>query len=180
MAKHTILLISGSVRAGSTNAAVLSTVRELIPAPFSGRLFEGLGELPMFNPDLDRDPLPPEVAALRAQIDEAAALVFSTPEYAGAMPGALKNLLEWTVGGIETTQKPTGWVNASTGPTAAAGTYDSLNTVLRYTDARVIDGACLAMPVPRQLVSAGRIADPALRAQLAGCIAALIAATRGS
>lgn len=154
---------------------MLNTVSELVPAPFVGRMFEGLGALPMFNPDLDRDPLPPQVVALRAQIADAAALLFSTPEYAGAMPGALKNLLEWTVGGIETTQKPTGWINPSTGPTAAAGTYESLKIVLRYTDARVVEAACLAMPVPRNLIRDARIVDGLLRERLSACIAALVA-----
>lgn len=176
MAKQVILLICGSVRAGSTNAAVLATVNELIPAPFTGEIFEGLGELPMFDPDLDRDPLPAKVASLRARIVNAAALLFSTPEYAGAMPGGLKNLLEWTVGGTETSAKPCGWINPSTGPTGAAGTYASLDVVLRYTDAAVITDACLAVPVMRNQIVAGRIADERVRGQLAACIARLIAA----
>ncbi len=177
MAKPVILLICGSVREGSTNAAVLATVNELIPAPFTGEIFEGLRELPMFDPGLDRDPLPAQVASLRARIANAVALLFSTPEYAGAMPGALKNLLEWTVGGTETSAKPCGWINPSTGPTRAAGTYASLDVVLRYTDAAVIADACLAVPVMRHQIVAGRIADERVRGELAACIARLIAAT---
>jgi chromate reductase len=171
-----ILLICGSVRAGSTNAAVLATVNELIPAPFLGELFEGVGELPMFNPDLDREPLPPQVAALRARIANATALLFSTPEYAGAMPGALKNLLEWTVGGVETSGKPSGWINPSTGPTRAAATYHSLGVVLRYTDAAVIADACIEVPVARHQIAGGRVVDAGVRARLAACLVSLLAA----
>ncbi len=178
MAKPVILLVCGSVREGSTNAAVLATVKELIPEPFTGEIFEGLRELPMFDPDLDRDPLPAKVVTLRARIANAAALLFSTPEYAGAMPGALKNLLEWTVGGAETSAKPCGWINPSTGPSGAAGTYASLGVVLRYTDAAVITDACVAVPVMRNQIVGGRIDDEGIRAQLARCIARLTAATR--
>ena len=160
---------------GSVNAAVLRTAAELLPPPHEARMFEGLGELPMFNPDLDREPLPAPVVALRAAIAEASALLFSTPEYAGAMPGALKNLLEWTVGGVEIGGKPTGWLNPSTGPTGAAGTYASLGVVLRYTDAAVVDAACVTVPVVRAQIVDGRIADPAIRARIQAGLARLTA-----
>lgn len=173
---RTVLLICGSVRVGSVNAAVLRTAAELLPAPFVGVMYPGLAELPLFNPDLDRDPLPEPVVALRAAIADAAALLISTPEYAGAMPGALKNLLEWTVGSVEIGGKPTGWLNPSTGPTGAVGTYESLGIVLRYTDAAVIEAACVAVPVPRALVVGERIADEAVRARIAVCVVPLAAA----
>ncbi|MDI3243330.1 NADPH-dependent FMN reductase [Arthrobacter sp. AL08] len=149
---HSILLICGSVRAGSVNAAVIATVADLVRTPFGTNTYDGLGGLPHFNPDLDRDPLPVEVAELRAAIRDASALLISTPEYAGAMPGALKNLLEWTIGGVEISGKPTGWINPSTNPLRAEKTYASLATVLRYTDATLVDGACVDVPVSRQSI----------------------------
>ncbi len=179
------------------NAAVLQTVAELIPdiapitvtpgesvsssdseapAQFEAIVYEGLGDLPLFNPDNDHDPLPPAVAFLRAAIEDASALLFSTPEYAGAMPGALKNLLEWTVGGVEITDKPTGWINPSTGPTGASGTYQSLDIVLTYTDARLVPAACVTHPVPRSLVVDGRVEDAAAHEAIRGAVAALAAA----
>jgi NADPH-dependent FMN reductase len=56
--------------------------------------------LPRFNPDDDREgePVHAAIAELREHIAAADALVLCAPEYAGALPGALKNLLEWTVG----------------------------------------------------------------------------------
>ena len=47
-------------------------------------------------------------------------MLFSTPEYAGALPGSFKNLLDWTVGGGETYGMPVGWVNVS-GPASPTG-----------------------------------------------------------
>jgi len=175
MSKRTVLMICGSVRDGSVNAAVLRTAAELLPEGVRGVVYEGLVTLPHFNPDLDHEPLPPPVVALRKAIADADAMLFSTPEYAGAMPGALKNLLEWTVGGAETSGKRTGWLNPSTGPTRAAGTYASLGIVLRYTDAAVVDAACADVPVTRALIGPdGRITDEAIRTTIADAVRALV------
>jgi len=144
--RYTILLISGSLRGGSVNAAVLRTARGLTPPPVVALPYEHLGDLPHFNPDDDRDPLPEAVAHLRAQLADSDAVLFSTPEYAGALPGSFKNLLDWTVGGgIQ--EKPVGWINASMG--GAKGTYEQLRTVLTYTNADIVTGACVEIPVPR-------------------------------
>ena len=176
MSERTILMICGSVRDGSVNAAVLRTAAEVAPTGVRAVFYEGLVTLPHFNPDLDHEPLPAPVAALRAAIAEASAMLFSTPEYAGAMPGALKNLLEWTVGGAETSGKRTGWLNPSTGPTRAAGTYASLGIVLRYTDAAIVDGACVDVPVTRALIGEdGRISDTVVRARIAEAVRILVA-----
>lgn len=173
-------MISGSVREGSVNAAVIATAVDLLPQDVDAVVYDGLAGLPHFNPDLDHDPLPPAVVELRRLIDESSGLFLSTPEYAGAMPGALKNLLEWTVGGVETTRKPAGWANPSTMPNRAAGTYASLRTVLDYTDVRVVDDACIDVPVPRGLIGTdGRIGDDAVRASLSRAVAALVRAGQG-
>src|SRR5262245_18609736 len=93
---YRILLISGSTRAASTNTALLRTAHAVAPDGVTTELFERLTELPHFNPDHDRAPLPTAVAALRAEIARSQAVLFSTPEYAGALPGSFKNLLDWT------------------------------------------------------------------------------------
>ncbi|MGH4015240.1 MAG: NADPH-dependent FMN reductase [Pseudonocardiaceae bacterium] len=90
-------------------------------------------DLPAFNPDDDHEPLHPAVADLRRQI-AADALLFCTPEYAGALPGSFKNLLDWTVGGSEIYGKPVCWINASSvaAPTGGADAHASLAKVLGY------------------------------------------------
>jgi chromate reductase len=169
-----ILLIGGSVRVGSVNAAVIATVADLVKATFATDTYRGLSDLPHFNPDLDHDPLPAQVAELRAAIRDASALLISTPEYAGAMPGALKNLLEWTIGGVEISDKPTGWINPSTNPLRAKNTYASLVTVLEYTGAALVDGACVDVPVSRQTIGAdGVIHDETIRRAILAAIGAL-------
>jgi multimeric flavodoxin WrbA len=120
----TLLLVSGSLRDGSTNTALLRTAQAVVPAGIETVLYGGMGELPHFNPDDDAEGLPvhPAVAALRASVHAADALLLSTPEYAGALPGSFKNLLEWTVGDASTYRKPIAWVNTSgsAAPTGAA------------------------------------------------------------
>jgi chromate reductase len=169
----TILLIGGSLRGGSVNAAVLRTARAIAAPGLTLNLYERLGDLPHFNPDDDRTPLPEAVADLRAQLTSCDAVLFSTPEYAGALPGSLKNLLDWTVGGgIQ--EKSVGWINASMG--GAQGTYEQLRTVLTYVNTDIVAGACGAIPVPRGAIgSDGVIVDEAIRSGIAKVLIALAA-----
>jgi NAD(P)H-dependent FMN reductase len=175
-----ILLISGSLRERSTNTALLRTARAVAPGGVDAVLYAGLGTLPHFNPDDDPEggPVHPAVADLRARIAAADALLLCTPEYAGALPGSFKNLLDWTVGGGETYGMPVGWVNVSgpAAPTAAAGAHDSLRAVLTYTGTDIVEAACVRVPVAHGAVGPdGEIEDPAVRHAAAATLATLAA-----
>jgi len=174
-----LLLISGSVRAGSSNEAVLRTAGELCDEDVNVEHYDGLSTLPHFNPDDDHDPLPHEVRRLRGAIEDADALLFCTPEYAGDLPGSFKNLLDWTVGGIETNEKPAAWINSSAAPAGAAGAHAALRTVLTYTGCEIVDAACLHVPVTRYAVDEGIVTDPELRSQIATGVRALTDYARG-
>jgi chromate reductase len=173
-----LLLISGSLRAGSTNTAVLRTVEAFSPGGTSAVLYPGLAALPHFNPDddVEGEPLHPAVAELRGQIGDADALLFSTPEYAGALPGSFKNLLDWTVGGGEIYRKPAAWLNVSSAaaPTGGRDAHDSLRNVLGYAGAEIVEAACLRVAVPRTSLGAdGLVEDGEIRAALLGAEARL-------
>jgi NAD(P)H-dependent FMN reductase len=169
-----ILLISGSLRAGSTNTALLRTAQTVAPGGTVALIYEGLGRLPHFNPDDDVEPLHPAVADLQTRIAGSDALLFSTPEYAGALPGSFKNLLDWTVGGGETYGIPVAWINASGSPTGAADAHRSLRTVLGYTGSDIVEEACAHIPVARSAVgSDGLIADKVIRRQIADALGTL-------
>lgn len=175
MTDRRLLLICGSLRVGSTNESLLRTAAALLSPDVTADVYDGMARLPHFNPDDDHDPLPAAVIDLRARIGAADAILFSTPEYAGAMPGTLKNLLEWTVGGTETTDKASSWINISSAPSGASRTHESLTTVLTYTGAKVVEPACVRIPVPRDTIgTSGEIDDPALRAQIAAAVATLL------
>ncbi|MEU7727105.1 NAD(P)H-dependent oxidoreductase [Streptomyces sp. NPDC040724] len=164
-----ILLLSGSLRAGSSNEAVLRTAQAVAaetPARVRTVLYEGLGTLPHFNPDDDTAPLPAPVAGLRAAIAAADAILVCTPEYAGTLPGSFKNLLDWTVGGTEISDKPVAWVNAAA-PGRGGGAEATLRTVLGYTGAAVVEEACARIPVTGGMSGRdGTIADPEVRARI--------------
>jgi chromate reductase, NAD(P)H dehydrogenase (quinone) len=138
-------------------------------------LHDHLARLPAFNPDDDRSPLDPEVQWLRESIHRSGAILFSTPEYAGALPGSFKNLLDWTIGDDQPGsiyEKPVGWVNTS--PRGADGAYAELRTVLDYAHARIIDAACTWIPItPDMVTSEGLVEDEASRAALVNVIKAL-------
>lgn len=173
-----VLLISGSLRRGSTNTALLATARDVAPDGLEAVLDDSIGRLPHFNPDddIDGEAVDPAVAELRARIGGVDAVLFCTPEYAGALPGSFKNLLDWTVGGGETYGKPVAWINVSgpAAPTGGAGAHDSLRAVLGYTGARIIEPACVRIPLSRAAVGAGGlIDDPAIRAQIAAALETL-------
>lgn len=173
-----LLLISGSLRAGSSNVAALKTALQVLPADARGTLYDGLGDLPHFNPDVEQTALPEQVADLRAQLKAADAVLFSTPEYAGAFPGSFKNLLDWTVGeGL--TGKPVGWLNASAHEGGASATYALLRNVLGYLNADVVDAACVQAPVRRDSVGAdGTVGDERSRSQIAAAVSALVERVR--
>jgi NAD(P)H-dependent FMN reductase len=174
----TLLLVSGSLRAASTNSAVLRTAQVVAPDGIDAVLYEGMGRLPHFNPDDDAEgaSVHPAVAELRAAIAAADALLFCTPEYAGALPGSFKNLLEWTVGDAGTYNKRVGWINVSgpAAPTGAADAHDSLRKVMHYVHADVVEAACVRIPVARGDVGDdGLVGDPAIRRRIEATLRAL-------
>jgi chromate reductase len=169
-----VLLISGSTRDGSANTAALVTAAALAPGGVTTALYRGLGILPAFNPDQDGDRLPEPVAELLREIKRADAVLFCTPEYAGTLPGSLKNLLDWTVGGGELYEKPAAWVNVAAA-NRGQGAQATLATVLGYVGAVVIESACRHIPVDRSAVGAdGMIADLGFRTGMAEVWAGLI------
>ncbi|GAA2482908.1 hypothetical protein GCM10010406_19010 [Streptomyces thermolineatus] len=170
-----ILLLPGSLRAGSTNGSVLRTAQAVAPSRVRTVLYEDLAALPHFNPDDDTDPLPAPVAELRAAIGGATAVLICAPEYAGTLPGSFKNLLDWTVGGTEICDKPVARVNAAA-PGRGRGAEATLRTVLGYTGADIVEPACVSVPVDRRAVGAdGTIADEGVREQLGEVLALLVA-----
>jgi chromate reductase len=174
-----ILLISGSLRDGSTNTATLRTVQHLAPPEVETKLYAGMGSLPHFNPDHDREgePVHPSVADLREHVAWADAVLLCTPEYAGALPGALKNLLEWTVGDAGTYRKPIAWLNVSgpAAPTGGADAHESLRKVLGYVHADIVERACVRIPLTRDAIHPdGLIAERGAREDITTMLSGLV------
>ncbi|MDQ1661689.1 MAG: hypothetical protein QOJ68_1669 [Blastococcus sp.] len=141
-----LLLICGSTRVGSSNHAAVRTVHELDLPGLRTDLYESLRELPAFVPD--EQPVPPPVGDLLERIRAADAVLICTPEYAGGLPGSLKNLLDWTVGGGELYEKPVAWLDVAN-PGRGEGARAQLAVVLGYVGARVVSDACVHVAVER-------------------------------
>lgn len=154
---------------------MLRTAAQVAPDGVDCHISQRLASLPAFSPDHDRQQLHAEVAALRHAIHQADGIVFSTPEYAGALPGSLKNLLGWTIGDDHSesiAHKAVAWINAS--PRGAPGAHRELRTVLGYAHPRIIDSACAHVRVSTATVGLdGPDHDEKCRATLAGALAAL-------
>ncbi len=90
-----VLAFCGSLRRGSMNRALLAAAIELAPADLQIMVWDRVGELPLYNADLDVDPRPEPVAALRAALEQSDAILYASPEYNYSIPGGLKNMIDW-------------------------------------------------------------------------------------
>ena len=167
-----VVAISGSLRAGSMNARVLHAAAVVAPPRMEVLVYERLGELPHFNPDLDFEgaTAPPAVAELRALLEGAGGLLISTPEYAHGIPGTLKNALDWLVSTDVLGGKPIVLLNAS----ASGGGFAlaSLTETLRTMGADVLTQASLLTPfLGKKLL--GQDVDPEVAAALGPPLRAL-------
>ena len=166
-----ILAISGSLRARSVNTAALLALQALAPAGLAVTLYDGLGTLPHFNPDLDIEPPPAPVAALRAAVAAADALVLCSPEYAHGVPGALKNALDWLVSFEGFINKPVALLNARPGAEYAVA---ALRGTLAVMNARLLDGASVTLPLTSNTPDAAALLQhAAVRERLQAALAVL-------
>ncbi|MEO8538805.1 MAG: NAD(P)H-dependent oxidoreductase [bacterium] len=172
-----IALISGSLRAESSNAAMLRAAAALAPSG-SETYFVEIEPVPHFNPDLDSDDPPAAVVDFRAALASADAVIFSTPEYVHSMPGALKDALDWVVSSAELFEKPVILLNPS--PNAGQRGQAALAHTLKIMTANVLDDASLADPfVPRRMDTAQLLDDVEVRAKLQAAVDALVTAVMG-
>lgn len=168
-----ILGISGSLKATSTNAALLRAAAALAPAGTAFEFFDRqLGELPHFSPDLDEEGSlpPPAVAAWRGAVASADALLVSCPEYAHGVPGSFKNALDWLVSTDALGSKPLALLMAS--PSGAPHAWTALAPTLRVMGADLVFERSVVL-ARRHFDEAGRLADADIEAELREALGAL-------
>ena len=157
MGKIKILAISGSTRKDSLNLNLIKAIASLASTNFAINIFEGLSELPHFNPDLDNENVPEQVTSFRRQIREADGVLICTPEYAIGVPGTLKNAIDWTVSSMEFSKKPVALVTASLSGEKA---HKSLLGTLLIIEARMTADTQLLVSFVKTKVNAdGKITD---------------------
>jgi chromate reductase len=172
-----IVAISGSLRKGSLNTALLRATVELAPDGAEMRLVS-IESIPLYNADLDVDGGPVAVRELKRQIEDADGLLIATPEYNYGIPGVLKNAIDWVSRpGFKSVLagKPVAILGASPGMVGTARAQAQLKQVLLST-------LCEVFPYPEVLVAraherfeGGRLQDEdtrkIVREMLAGYIA---------
>lgn len=138
-----ILALCGSLRAASINAALLRTAARVAPPGMEVAWCAAVGELPLFNPDLEAQP-PPAALRLHADVAWADALLIASPEYAHGVTGVIKNALDWLVSQEAFVNKPVAVFNVSP---RAHHADDALRETLRTMSARIVEPACLSLPL---------------------------------
>ena len=172
-----ILAISGSLRSVSSNKALLRAAIALAPKGCAIAMYEGLGDLPHFNPDIEASN-PPSVVDLRTQLQRADGVIISSPEYAHGVPGVLKNALDWVVGTGEFVRKPVALLNASPRATYA---QESLKEIISTMDGLIIPSALVTLALlGKGLDEAGIIADVDISRRLQAALIAFAEAIASS
>jgi chromate reductase len=158
--------LAGSLRRGSLNLALLNAARELAP-PELRVTPVALGDVPLFNADLDGPDAPGAVKRLREMILAADGLLLATPEYNHGVSGVLKNAVDWLSQprrGNVLDRKPTAIMGASTGPAGTARGQAQLRQCFVLTNTPVmLQPELLVGRAQEKFSAAGQLLDPATR-----------------
>jgi len=149
-----VLALVGSLRAASINRQIAELAAEVAPDGVTVTVFEGLGELPFYNEDID-DAMNPDapplavVVALRAAAAEADAALVVTPEYNGSIPAVVKNAIDWLsrpFGNGALKDKPLAVIGGSFGQYGGVWAHDETRKSFGLAGAGVVDTIKLSVP----------------------------------
>jgi chromate reductase, NAD(P)H dehydrogenase (quinone) len=157
-----ILAVSGSLRAASHNTQLLRAATEAAPEGVVVEVWEGIGDLPLYDQDLELHELPASVRRLREEWAAADAILFATPEYNGSIPGVLKNAVDWAsrpVGEGALRNKTVAVIGASTGQFGAMWAQADLRKVLGVAGARVVGDELPVTHAHEKFDAEGRLLD---------------------
>jgi chromate reductase len=172
-----VLGISGSLRHGSLNSALLRAAGERLPGGAELTEFERLREVPPYDEDLELEGTPAVVEELRATVREADAVLIATPEYNHSIPGQLKNALDWVsrpAGKSALNGKPAAVIGASTGIFGAVWAQAELRKVLGAMGGRVVESELPIGHASEQLAGDRLELRPEQAAQLEEVLAELV------
>jgi chromate reductase len=165
-----LVAFSGSLRAGSYNTALLHHLLRTQP-PTMRITMHGIGDIPLFNEDVEAQGVPEAVARLHQAIRGSDGVILATPEYNHGIPGVLKNTLDWLSRGMPHAffGVPSALLGASDG---MIGTTRS-QAITRQTLA-TLNSPCMPFPqvlvslVHKKIDSQGRLTDESTEKFIAG------------
>ena len=168
-----ILAVSGSLQARSSNRALLRTARRVAPPGVEVVDAISVGDIPPFNPDVERDgPAPAVVVAWRRQVAAAdGGVLFASPEYAHSLPGSLKNALDWLVGSGELYERRVAVLCGSPRPGGGTQGRAALEQTLRAQGATVVVSATVAVAAADK--GADELRDPSAMEAVVAAVDAL-------
>ncbi len=173
-----ILMLVGSLRADSWTAQLVASAADLLPDGAEAQVYDGLGDLPHYDQDLDTDQPPTPVVAFRDAVHRADALVVATPEYNGSMPGVLKNAIDWASrprGASALVGLPVAVISVSPSPRGAQWAREEAEKVLRVAGAVPLEES-LGVPSVHAAVVDGHLADADVERALRTLMQALVSA----
>ena len=150
-----VLALVGSLRAASVNRQIAQLAAEVAPDGVTVTLFEGLGDLPFYNEEIDDstsdavEHAPAPVAALRAAASDADAVLVVTPEYNGSIPAVIKNAIDWLsrpFGNSSVKDKPLAVIGGSFGQYGGVWAHDETRKSFGIAGARVVETVKLSVP----------------------------------
>jgi len=172
-----IVAVSGSLRAASSNTALVRAIGAMAPADVEFSIYNALADLPHYSPELDGQNPPAPVKKLRELLQTADGALLCTPEYAFGMPGSFKNALDWLVSSGELWRKPVAAISASPSAKGGENAHAALLLTLSALEAETVLEASLQIPFVRtKLDGAGQISDPATEQALQAALKSLIQA----
>ncbi len=174
MRTYEVAGIAGSLRNGSLNRALLNSAIELAP-PSLHITVHGIGELPLYNADVEAAALPESVTILRQAVGRADALLIATPEYNHGVPGVLKNAIDWLSRPPRASAldgKPAAILGASPGMTGTARAQTQLRQAFVFTNTfAMLQPEVLVARAHEKFDAAGRLTDEKTRTFLAQFLA---------
>jgi NAD(P)H-dependent FMN reductase len=140
-----ILAICGSLQAKSGNRALLTAAAASVPPGVEVVSFDGLRDLPHFNPDIKAAGAPESVLRWRQALAESDAILIATPEYGFSLPGSLKNGIDWVIGSGELEEKVVAITAAVVAPERGRRGLQALRDTLSAVRATIVGGEPIAM-----------------------------------
>jgi len=140
------LAIPGSIRTASYNVALLKAMSELTSNDTTVTVYDGLKDIPIFNPNSTDAAIPVAVADLMLKIKAADGVIISTPEYIYSVSGVLKNALDWLVSTGVLISKPVVSTSVSTSPLGAVRSHSALVLILHAMNASVVVDGSMNVP----------------------------------
>ncbi|TDD87867.1 NAD(P)H-dependent oxidoreductase [Saccharopolyspora karakumensis] len=145
-----ILALVGSLRSGSHNRQLAEAARSLAPSDVEIEVFDGLGDLPFYNEDIDTEAdVPAAATRLREVAGAADAFLLFAPEYNGTIPAVLKNAIDWLsrpFGSGALSGKPTAVIGTAFGQYGGVWAQDEARKSAGIAGAAIVDEVKLSIP----------------------------------